>query len=131
MATSSPAMPPIDFGSPPAPARDFWSVVAYEVGTNAFIHKPDDRVAVSSYDKASLTVNEDGSVDVYIGPAAPDGLANNWIPTAGKDFWLIMRFYGPDMPLFDGSWSIGPVRISPADNPTRPDLPSELADVRE
>ena len=95
------------------PARDFWSVVAYEVGTNAFIHNPDDRVAVSSYDKASLTINEDGSVDVYIGPEAPDALANNWIPTAGKDFWLIMRFYGPDMALFDGSWSIGPVdRIS-------------------
>jgi hypothetical protein len=91
------------------PAHDFWSIVAYEVGTNAFIHNPDDRVAVSSYDKGTLTINDDGSVDVYIGPAAPDGLASNWIPTAGRDFWLIMRFYGPDLPLFDGSWSVGPV----------------------
>ena len=23
-------------------------------------------------------------------------LINNWIPTAGKDFWLMARFYGPD-----------------------------------
>ena len=64
---------------------------------------------MSSYDTADLTINNDGSIDVYIGPAAPDGLANNWIPTAGKNFWLIMRFYGPDKPLFDGSWSIASV----------------------
>ena len=88
------------------PAHDFWSIVAYEVGTNAFIHNPHDRVAVSSYDKASLTVNDDGSVDVYIGPNAPDGLEANWIPTASKDFWLICRFYGPDKPLFDGNWTL-------------------------
>ena len=62
---------------------------------------------MSSYDKASLTVNDDGSVDVYIGPDAPDGLEANWIPTAGKDFWLICRFYGPDKPLFDGTWTLG------------------------
>ena len=45
--------------------------------------------------RSKMAVNEDGSVDVYIGPKAPKGLENNWIPTAGKDFWLIARFYGP------------------------------------
>ena len=48
--------------------------------------------------------NADGAVDVYIGPAAPKGLEANWIPTAGKDFWLIARFYGPQQPLFDKTW---------------------------
>ena len=96
------------------PAHDFWSIVAYEVGTNAFIHNPNDRVAVSSYDKASLATNDDGSVDVYIGPDAPDGMEANWIPTAGKDFWLICRFYGPDQPLFDGTWRLADVeRLQP------------------
>ena len=86
------------------PAHDFWSIIAYEVGTNAFIHNPENRVGVSSYDKQQMTVNPDGSVDVYIGPTAPDGLTNNWIPTAGKDFWLIARFYGPDKVLFEKAW---------------------------
>ena len=86
------------------PAHDFWSIIAYEVGTNAFIHNPENRVGVSSYDKQQMTVNPDGSVDVYIGPTAPDGLTNNWIPTAGKDFWLIARFYGPDKVLFEKTW---------------------------
>jgi hypothetical protein len=91
------------------PAKDFWSVIAYEVGTNAFIHNPDDKVGVSSYDKERLTVNEDGSVDVCIGPEAPAGMEANWIPTAGRDFWLVFRFYGPQKQVFDGSWRLNDV----------------------
>jgi hypothetical protein len=86
------------------PARDFWSIIAYEVGTNAFIHNPENRVGVSSYDKGKMAVNEDGSVDVFIGPTAPKGLADNWIPSAAKDFWLVARFYGPQKALFDKTW---------------------------
>jgi hypothetical protein len=86
------------------PARDFWSIIAYEVGTNGFIHNPQNRVGVSSYDKGKMAVNQDGSVDVYIGPKAPAGMENNWVPTAGKDFWLVARFYGPQKPLFDKTW---------------------------
>ena len=78
------------------PAHDFWSIIAYEVGTNAFIHDPQNRVGVSSYDKGRMAVNQDGLVDVYIGPAAPDGQTSNSIPTGGKNFWLIARFYGPN-----------------------------------
>ena len=31
---------------------------------------------------------------------ADQSTATNWIPTAGKDFWLIAGFYGPDKALF-------------------------------
>ena len=88
------------------PTREFWSVIAYELGTNAFIPTPQDRVGVSSYDKDRLVVNDDGSIDVYIGPSAPEGLEPNWIPTGGKDFWLIVRFYGPEQAIFDGTWTL-------------------------
>ena len=37
----------------------------------------------------------DGSVDIYVGPQAPQGLENNWIPTSGKRPLPAMRFYGP------------------------------------
>jgi hypothetical protein len=60
------------------PARDFWAIIAYEIGTNAFIHNPDNRVGVSSYDRDNLTINQDRSVDVYLRPQAPQGLENNW-----------------------------------------------------
>jgi hypothetical protein len=45
-------------------------------------------------------------VDVYVGPQAPTGFEGNWIPTAGKDFWLVARFYGPEKALFDKSWQM-------------------------
>ena len=38
------------------------------------------------------------------GPTAPDGLTDNWIPTAPKDFWLIAPFDGPDKILFQKTW---------------------------
>ena len=93
------------------PARDFWAIVAYELGTNAFIHNPQNRVGLSSYDKQSMAMNKDWAVDIYIGPKAPKGLARNWIPTAGKDFWLIARFYGPQPALFDKTWVMPDVEV--------------------
>jgi hypothetical protein len=34
-------------------------------------------------------------VTIYVGPAAPKGMENNWIPTSGKRPLPAMRFYGP------------------------------------
>ena len=88
------------------PVNDFWSIIAYDLTTNAFIHTTENRVGLSSYDKTKMIVNEDGSVDIYIGEKAPEGKENNWIPTGGKDFWLMMRFYGPQQTLFDKKWEM-------------------------
>ena len=88
------------------PARDFWSVIAYSKKTKAFIYNDIDRVGLSSYDKQSLKMNDDGSVDIYFGETAPKGLESNWIPTAGEDFFLIFRLYGPEEPFFDKSFKL-------------------------
>jgi hypothetical protein len=86
------------------PARDFWSVIAYGKTTKSFIHNDADIVGISSYDKESLKVNEDGSIDIYFSEKAPEGLESNWIPTAGEDFFLLFRFYGPEEAYFDKSF---------------------------
>ena len=88
------------------PARDFWSVIAYSKKTKAFIYNETGRVGLSSYDKSMMEVNEDGSVDIYIGKSAPTGLASNWIPNAGEDFFLMFRFYGPEQGFFDRSFKL-------------------------
>jgi hypothetical protein len=85
------------------PARDFWSVIAYSMDTKAFIYNDLGRVGLSSYDLESMTTSEDGSVDIYFGPSAPDGLESNWIPT-GEDFFLLFRLYGPEPAFFDRSF---------------------------
>lgn len=85
------------------PARDFWSVIAYSMETKAWIYSDLGRVGLSSYDTDSMALNDDGSMDLYFGPTAPDGLEENWIPT-GEDFFLLFRFYGPDEAYFDKSF---------------------------
>lgn len=86
------------------PARDFWSIIAYSKATKAFIYNDIDRVGLSSYDKEGMQVNADGTVDIFFAPEAPAGMESNWLPTAGEDFFVIFRFYGPEEPLFDKSF---------------------------
>ncbi len=52
------------------PASDFLSIIAYQVGTNAFIHYPDDRVGVSSCDRGALVANVDGGANVTASASA-------------------------------------------------------------
>jgi hypothetical protein len=65
-------------------------------------------VGISSRDKDTLQFNDDGSVDIYFAPKAPEGLESNWVPT-GEDFFLLFRLYGPDQPLFDKTWVLNDV----------------------
>lgn len=88
------------------PARDFWSVIAYSKKTKAFIYNDIEKVGLSSYDKSKMKLNDDGSVDIYFSKIAPSGKESNWIPTAGEDFFLLFRFYGPEEAFFDKSFKL-------------------------
>ena len=55
----------------------------------------------------TLQRNADGSIDLYIGPAAPPGLESNWMKTADQDGWFVyFRLYAPTGPFFDRSWAL-------------------------
>ena len=88
------------------PVRDFWSIIAYEFDTRSFIYNDLNRVGLSSLDAANMQINEDGSVDIYFGKTAPAGLESNWIPTSGKAFFPMFRFYGPEQAFFDKSFKL-------------------------
>ena len=91
-----------------APAKDFWSITIYDSETRSLVQNKSTIPAISSYDK--LKVNEDGSIDLYFGPAAPEGLENNWIETLpNKGFFVWFRAYHPTEALFDGSWKLNNV----------------------
>lgn len=92
------------------PAKDFWSVIAYSKKTKSFIYNDEEQVGLSSYDKESMHLNDDGSVDIYFGKTPPKGLETNWIPTAGEDFFLLFRFYGPEERYFDKSFKLPDVQ---------------------
>ena len=95
---------------PNVPARDFWSVVAYDLETAAWIRDM-PKVGIDS-SKEGVVTNKDGSVEVYFGPKVPRGKEGNWIPTVeGRRFFLLFRFYGPEPAVFDGSWELNDIEL--------------------
>jgi hypothetical protein len=64
---------------PNVPVEQYWSVTAYDGETHALI-KNVNRASRSSQ-IPELQKNEDGSVDIYFGPKAPEGKEPNWVPT--------------------------------------------------
>lgn len=88
------------------PAKQFWSVTAYDEDTRQMPVTEQGRPDISSR-KADIAVNGDGSVDVYFGPTAPKGKETNWVQTnPGKGWFAYFRFYGPTEPFFDKSWAL-------------------------
>ena len=80
--------------------------------------RTDQRYASGGSQREGLVVNDDASVDLYFGPAAPEGMESNWVQTVpGKGFNVILRLHGPLDAWFDKTWRPGasypPTRPSP------------------
>jgi len=88
-----------------APAKSFWSIIIYSMESFSMIPNKQNRYAISSLDK-KIQYNDDKSIDIYFGETAPQGKECNWIPTAGQDFFLGIRFYGPDFSRLGKSWNL-------------------------
>jgi hypothetical protein len=98
---------------PNIPVKDFWSVILYSDQTRSMIQTDQRFPSVSSQTKG-LLVNTDGSVDVYFGPKAPAGKANNWVQTTPGSGWnTILRLYGPLEPWFAKTWRPGEIEVQP------------------
>jgi hypothetical protein len=87
------------------PVEQYWSLTAYDRQTHALIKNMNRASRASNV--AELQKNEDGSVDLYVGPKAPAGKESNWIPTdPARGFELMVRLYGPTKAFFDKQWTL-------------------------
>ena len=87
------------------PVKDFWSLTVYDVDTRSMLKNGTRFPNIDSY--RDLKTNADGSIDLYFGPKAPKGYENNWVKTVpGKDWFVMMRFYGPEQAYFDKTWQM-------------------------
>ena len=93
------------------PVKQFWSLIIYDFYTMAFIYTKEELQGLSSYDLEQMQKNSDGGVTLYFGPKAPEGLKSNWIPTAGKRPFPIVRFYGPTEDFWEGSFRLPDVKL--------------------
>ena len=90
---------------PNPPAKQFWSITLYDVDTRCLINNEQQIGDKSS--RMDLITNEDGSVDLYFGPKAPEGKEKNWIPTVpNQGFFAYLRLYAPFEAYFDKSWEL-------------------------
>jgi DNA sulfur modification protein DndE len=83
---------------PPVKRFGFWSITAY---TPMYLLIPNEfgRYSVQSSD-SDLRFNDDGSLDIMVGPTPPSGGISNWIATTPDElFRLNMRVYLPDDPM--------------------------------
>src|SRR4051812_10751666 len=97
------------------PAKLFWSLTVYDIHTRCLIDNEQQRGDRGSRD-ADLRRNQDGSVDLWFGPAPPADGDSNWIQTIpGRHWFSYFRLYGPLEPYFDRSWKLGD--ITPAVTP--------------
>lgn len=88
------------------PAKDFWSLVAYDPQTRSELQTGQpfpSRNSESNQDE--LTYNDDGSIDLHFGPESPGERQGNWIETVpDKGWYAILRLYGPLESWFDKTW---------------------------
>ena len=95
-----------------APAKDFWSFVVYDPQTRSMLQsKEQPYPSKNSKRNQDMLVNDDGSVDLYFGPKAPEGKKTNWIKTIPSKGWFgILRLYGPLDPWFNQTWKLGAIK---------------------
>ncbi|TLX72457.1 DUF1254 domain-containing protein [Labilibacter sediminis] len=90
---------------PNPPAKQFWSLTLYDVDTRCLI-KNEQQIADKS-SRMDLITNDDGSVDLYFGPEAQEGMEKNWIPTTpNQGFFAYLRLYAPLEPYFERTWAL-------------------------
>jgi hypothetical protein len=93
------------------PAKDFWSVVVYDPQTRSELQTSQPYPGRNNT-RDKLITNADGSIDLYFGPAAPQGKEANWLATVPKKGWFgILRLYSPLEPWFDKTWRPGEIEV--------------------
>ena len=90
------------------PVTQFWSLPVYNKD-GYFVRNAIDRYTINSFmiDQKQLQ-DEGGKLVIYLlkdKPSGPNQL-KNWLPAPDGSFRFAARFYGPKMPLVDGSYQM-------------------------
>ena len=93
------------------PAERFWSFVVYDPQTRSMLQSEEmPYPSKNNKRNTDMVENGDGSITLYFGPEAPEGLEANWVKTIpGKGWFGIFRLYGPGQEWFDRTWKLGAI----------------------
>jgi hypothetical protein len=93
---------------PEIPAKNFWSVTLYEAANGSGLANGQPFPSLGSRDAPAA--NPDGSLDLWLGPQAPEGREKNWLATPpGRGYFAILRLYGPGAEALNRTWKPGDI----------------------
>ncbi|MGF1760441.1 DUF1254 domain-containing protein [Photobacterium sagamiensis] len=93
------------------PAEKFISVVVYDPQTRSEL-QTDQPFPGKNNKRDKMIVNDDGSIDLYFGPKAPEGKEANWLQTVpGKGWFSLLRLYSPTEAWYDKTWRPGEIEL--------------------
>lgn len=86
------------------PAKLYWAVTIYNPADGTMPETDQAFPSRNTFDR--VEEGADGSVDLYFGPAKPDGVnEKNWIQTLeGRAFIVTIRLYGSSIEFYDQTW---------------------------
>jgi len=92
------------------PVKAFWSLTMYDGKTQLLVDNPLDRYLLNSPMMDQFTLNEDGSLTLYIQRDHPGSAQEaNWLPAPDGPFYLVLRLYGPEEQVLAGQWQHPPL----------------------
>jgi hypothetical protein len=92
------------------PVKQFWSLTLYSENTRRPYDNGGAKISDVSLDSRmkQLKYNDDGGIDLFIGPKAPLGFEMNHMKTVGDDGWFVyFRLYAPEQAFFDKMFRLG------------------------
>jgi hypothetical protein len=85
-------------------AKRFWSVTAYTPNAIELVANPAGKYEVASYGPGLVTA-ADGSISIYMARELPPGVPPaNWLPILSRKFNVMLRVYGPEGSVADGTY---------------------------
>jgi hypothetical protein len=97
----------ITFSADELPKSDyFWSFTMYDLPNRFLVENSINRYSIGSQTK-SLKKDKDGSMTIYFQTDSPGAdKEGNWLPTPKGPFYTVLRIYGPDDNVLNGSYQL-------------------------
>ncbi|MFF3260922.1 DUF1254 domain-containing protein [Streptomyces sp. NPDC002932] len=94
-------------------AQFFWSATLYRLPERLLVDNPIDRYSIGDR-TAGLVYDQDGGLTLYVQHTRPTGprRAANWLPAPDGPLAVIIRIYGPDPAVLDGTWQLPPLTVA-------------------
>ncbi|PTS97823.1 DUF1254 domain-containing protein, partial [Flavobacterium sp. HMWF030] len=79
------------------------SITLYELPSRYLVNNPINRYSIG--DRTSgLKYESNGDLNIYIQNEVPKGKESNWLPAPKSAFYYLIRIYGPDDSILNGTW---------------------------